>query len=216
MTESTAAYRGRVKYNQAAAERYQRRKQGKNRAEMRLIDRAFALVPKGTRVLDAPCGGGRVTIHLSKRGYHVSSADLSEAMLAIARESIAQAGVPGDVQRQDIEKLTYPDQAFDAVVCFRLFHHFPNADIRQRTVTELCRVAKRWVALSYFSPASVTSVKRKLRAALGGKKAEHYPTSGAEVSGYFERCGFRLVKDFAQMPLVHTMHLAVFERAGTV
>jgi SAM-dependent methyltransferase len=212
MTETTPAYRGRTKYDRAAAEKYQRRKEGKNRAEMRLVDRAFATIPKSARVLDVPCGGGRVTIHLAKRGYQVSSGDLSEAMLDIAREGIAQAGLAADVQCQDIEKLTYPDQAFDAVICFRLFHHFPNADIRRRTVTELCRVAKQWVALSYFSPASVTSIKRKLRAAMGRRRSEHHATSLSEVSGYFERCGFRLVKDFAQMPLVHTMHLALFAR----
>jgi ubiquinone/menaquinone biosynthesis C-methylase UbiE len=212
MTETTAAYRGRTKYDKTAAEKYQRRKEGKNRAEMRLVDRAFAIIPKSARVLDVPCGGGRVAIHLAKRGYPMSAGDLSEAMLDIARDGFARAGLACDVQRQDIEKLTYPDQAFDAVICFRLFHHFPSADIRQRTVTELCRVAKQWVALSYFSPASVTSLKRKLRAAMGGRRSEHYATSLAEVSGFFKRSGFQLVKDFAQMPLVHTMHLALFAR----
>jgi ubiquinone/menaquinone biosynthesis C-methylase UbiE len=214
MTETPAAYRGRTKYDETAAAKYQVRRESKNRAEMRLVERAFAAIPRDARVLDVPCGGGRVTIHLLQRGYTVSSGDLSESMLSIARESIVHAGFPADVQRQDIEQLNYPDQAFDAVICFRLFHHFPDATIRQRTVKELCRVARRWVALSYFSPASVTSIKRKLRAAMGGRKAEHYPTSLSEVSGYFDRCGFKLAKDFAQMPLVHTMHLALFQRAS--
>jgi ubiquinone/menaquinone biosynthesis C-methylase UbiE len=211
---ANAAYRGRTKYTQDAAEKYQIRKDTKNRAEMRLVDRAFALVPKDSRVLDVPCGGGRVTVHLAKKGYHVSSGDLSEAMLKIAREAVAKAGLKCDVQRQDIEKLGFPDRAFDAIISFRLFHHFPNKEIRQRAVSELCRVAGRWVALSYFSPASVTSVKRKIRAAMGGRKSEKHPTSLAEVTSYFEKCGFRLVKDFAQMPLLHTLHLALFERTG--
>jgi len=213
MTEAQAAYRGRTKYTQDAAEKYQVRKEGKNRAEMRLVDKAFAFIPKDARVLDVPCGGGRVTIHLSKRGYRVSSGDLSDAMLAIAREAVARADLKCEVERQDIEKLSYPDQAFEAIISFRLFHHFPNVEIRQRAVKELCRVAKYWVAISYFSPASVTSIKRKLRAAMGGRRSEKHPTSLAEVKGYFEKCGFRLVKDFAQLPLVHTLHLALFQRA---
>jgi len=220
MTETKAPkaakveYRGRVKYTQDAAEKYQIRKETKNRAELRLVERAFALIPKDARVLDVPCGGGRVTVHLAKRGYRMSSADLSEAMLKIAREAVAEAGLSCDVQRQDIEKFSYPDRAFDAIISFRLFHHFPNPEIRQRAVRELCRVAGKWVALSYFSPASITSVKRKLRAAVGGRKSEKHPTPLSEVVGYFEKCGFRLVKDFAQLPLVHTLHLAVFERAN--
>jgi ubiquinone/menaquinone biosynthesis C-methylase UbiE len=212
MTEQPVAYRGRVKYTEAKAQQYQIRKEGKHRAEMRLVDRAFSLIPKSHRVLDLPCGGGRVTIHLAQQGYDVSSADLAETMLAIARENVARNGLKCSVERQDIEKLTYPDQRFDTVISFRLFHHFPNAEIRQRAVMELCRVARQFVALSYFSPASVTSVKRRLRVAMGGRKSDKHPTSLSEVQSYFVKAGFRFVKDFAQMPLIHTLHLAVFER----
>ena len=215
-TEQPAAYRGRVKYNQKAAERYQVRKEGKHRAEMRLVDRAFALIPKTNSVLDLPCGGGRVAVHLAQQGYEVTCADLSEAMLTIARQNLADKGFPCRVEQQDIEKLTYPDGCFGAVVSFRLFHHFPNREIRQRAVTELCRVTRHYVALSYFSPASVTSLKRKLRAAVGGRASDKHTTSLREVRTYFAKAGFRLVKDFAQMPLVHTLHMAVFARAQQI
>lgn len=211
-TDQPAAYRGRVKYNETTARRYQVRKEGKHRAEMHLVDRAFRLIPKAHRVLDVPCGGGRVTVHLAQQGYKLTCADLSDAMLAIARENVARSGLDCPVERQDIEKLRYADRSFDTVVSFRLFHHFPNAEIRQRAVTELCRVARQYVALSYFSPASVTSLKRTLRAAMGGRSSDKHPTPLREVRGYFAKAGFRLVKDFAQLPLVHTLHLAVFER----
>jgi ubiquinone/menaquinone biosynthesis C-methylase UbiE len=213
LTPEQAAYRGRTKYDEKTAERYQVRKEGKHRAEMRLVDRAFSLIPKKHRVLDLPCGGGRVTVHLGKQGYTLNCADLSEAMLKIARDNIAVNGFQFPVERQDIEKLTYSDRAFDTVLSFRLFHHFPNPAIRQRAVTELCRVARQFVVLSYFSPSSVTSVKRQLRAAMGGRRSDKHPTSLGEVRSYFEKAGFRLVKDFAQLPIIHTLHLAVFERA---
>ena len=95
-----------------------------------------------------------------------------------------------------------------AFVCFRLFHHFPNAEIRQRVVSELCRVARQFVVLSYFSPRSVTSLKRKIT----GRESHRHATPLTEVAGYFEACGFQLVKDFAQLPLLHTLHVAIFER----
>ena len=72
--------------------------------------------------------------------------------------------------------------------------------------------ADKFVVLSYFSTKSVTSVRRKLQAALGGKKSGKYSTPLSEVRGYFEEAGFELVKDFAEMPIIHTMHLAVFKR----
>lgn len=212
MTQETVAYRGRVKYTEATAKRYQVRKESKHLAEMKLVDRAFSLIPKTHRVLDLPCGGGRVTVHLGLQGYKMSSADLSDAMLAITRENVAQNGLKGTVEKQDIEKLTYADQHFDSLISFRLFHHFPNPEIRQRAVSELCRIAKQFVAISYFSPASVTSVKRAIRSAMGGRKSDKHPTSLTEVKRYFAKAGFRFVKDFARTPLIHTLHVAVFER----
>lgn len=214
MTAQTTAYRGRTKYTEETARQYQERSPARHRAEMRLVDRAFALIPKTHRVLDVPCGGGRVTLHLARQGYHVSSADLSEAMLAIAQENLRKAGLSCPVERQDVERLTYPARAFDTLISFRLFHHFPSADIRQHAVAELCRVTRKFIVLSYFSPVSVTSLKRRLRVAMGGRKSEKHPTSLGEVESYFAKAGFRLVKNFARMPLLHTLHLAVFERIG--
>ena len=181
---------------------------------MRLVDRAFRLVPKTHRVLDVPCGGGRVTVHLAKKGYDVAAADLSESMIAITRENVAKEKLNCTVEHQDIEKLTFAEGAFDSVISFRLFHHFPTPEIRQRAVSELCRVARKHVALSYFNPLSITSVKNRLRAAMGGKKTDKFPTPLSEVKKYFENAGFKLVKDFAQTPLIHTMHAALFERVG--
>jgi ubiquinone/menaquinone biosynthesis C-methylase UbiE len=211
---SSVAYRGRVKYDENTAHKYQVRKTHKHEAEMRLVDRAFALVPRTHRVLDAPCGGGRLTLHLAQRGYAMSAADLSDAMIAITREKVAEQHLSVPVGKQDVEKFTFGDRSFDTVISFRLFHHFPNPEIRQRVVSELCRVARKYVALSYFSPLAFTSAKRSLRSAFGGRKSEKSSTSLGEVKGYFAQAGFKLVRDFAQLQFVHTMHLALFERVG--
>lgn len=208
MTEATT-YAGRTKYTAERSQKYQQKKPGKHRAEMRLIDRAFALIPTSHHVLDAPCGGGRVTVHLARRGYRVTAADLSDAMIEVTRETLANNALDCRVEKQDVEHLSFPDRHFDTVVSFRLFHHFPTAEIRRRVVQELCRVARRYVALSYFAP-SLSTVKRKWREAR--KPSKKHATPLAEVETYFTNCGFRLVKDFAQLPIVHTLHVALFER----
>lgn len=214
MTEKPASYAGRTKYTEERSRKYQKRPAAKHAAEMKLLDKAFAFVPADHTVLDVPCGGGRVSVHLAHKGYRMTAGDLSDAMVQIARETMAKNKLDATVAKQDVEKLTFPDRAFDTIVSFRLFHHFPNAEIRRRVAHELCRVAARNVVLSYFTPLSFTSAKNKLRAKLGGKKIKKFATSLAEIEGYFAECGFRLVKDFAQTPLIHTLHVAVFERAG--
>ena len=205
------AYSGRVRYTPEAAQRYQQRDLKKHEAEMRLVEKAFRHVPPG-RVLDVPCGGGRVGIWLAHHGYTVTAADLSEAMLDITRKNVRLESVPVEVQRQDVESLQYEARSFDAVISFRLFHHFPNQEIRARVVAELCRVARRHVLLSYFSPWAGTSVKRQLQKKWFGRKMAKFATPLSEVKGYFAANGFRFVRNFARTPLLHTLNLAVFER----
>lgn len=213
---SATTYRGRSKYNALTARRYEeQRSNTKHAAEMRLIDRAFACIPTSHRVLDAPCGGGRVTVHLARKNYAVTAADISESMLDIARTNLAAQGLSCTVVKLDLEQSTLPDRSFDTVLSFRLFHHFPEPCIRHKVISELCRVANHYVALSYFSPFSVTSFKRQLRERRGGRKSEKYSTSLREIDLYFQLAGFRLVKDFARFPLLHTLHLALFERIDT-
>lgn len=207
------AYTGRVRYTALASRHYQQRDQGKHRAEMSLVKKAFRHVPKG-RVLDVPSGGGRVSLWLAKNGYTVTAADLSESMLEIVRENVLAEQLSIEVHHQDIEHLKYESQSFDAVISFRLFHHFPNPEIRARTVAELCRVARRFVLVSYFSPWAVTSVKRQLQKQFFGRKMVKFATPLGELTRYFETQGFAFVENFARAPIIHTLNLAVFRRSS--
>lgn len=205
-------YRGKTKYDVSTALAYKDRPARQQFAEMALLDQVFTLVAKSRRVLDLPCGGGRVSVHLARQGYQVSGADHSVAMLQIARQGLADNGLECRLEEQDIEQLTYADGQFDTIVCFRLFHHFPTPSIRQKAVSELCRVAGSQVVLSYSSPFSASSFARRLRVLCGGRRSQKFTTPLGEVETYFRTQGFRLVKDIARSPFFHTLHLALFER----
>lgn len=204
-------YRGRTKYDDTTALAYKDRPPKQLAAEMALIDRVFRLVPKSHRVLDLPCGSGRVSVHLARKGYRLSCADHFDARLVMTRQFVRESGRP--VVKQDIEALTYDQAEFDTTICFRLFHHFPNPEIRRKAVSELCRVSGKPFAMSYFSPFSVNSLKRCLRSGVGGRAPEKHARPLAEVGKYFEGQGFRLIRDFARSPLWHTLHVACFERS---
>lgn len=201
----------RTKYTPDAARRYQFHTERKDRAESRLVERAFEHVPLGT-VLDIPCGGGRMSLLLAHKGYTVTAADLSEPMRDITRENARAANLPIEVIKGDVEQMEWNKQSFDTVFSFRLFHHFPNREFRARVVGQLCRVARARVVISYFSPWAGTSVKRAIQGKWFGYKHKKFATSLAELESYFRPHGFRLRRDFARMPLLHTLHLAVFEK----
>ena len=205
-----AAYAGLVRYTEKNSATYQSRNPRRHRAEMRLIARVFSHVPPGS-LLDIPSGGGRVGLFLAQNGFQVTCADHSQAMVDITRQKANASGASIAVDRQNIESMTYPDGAFDTVVCFRLFHHFPDRAIRARAVAEMCRVARKHVALSYFSPFAFSALERKVRGLVKGRQLK-FATSLGEVRGYFEPCDFELERDFGQIPLLQTLHVALFRR----
>jgi len=180
-------------------------------AELRLIHRAMMLVPNTHDVLVVPCGEGCVMLDLAQRGYAVTGADVSEEMTRAARRAMTESGLSCPVHREDLQQLTFPDGSFDTVICFRLFHKLPT-ELRQVIIGELCRVSRHYVLLSYFSAWSYISLNRKLRGVVGGHKPDRLATSLKELKGAFAHCGFELLKDFAQLPFLRTVHLAMWKR----
>lgn len=203
-------YRAKTNYTEEKARGYANRDARRNVPELQLVERAFRLIPPG-RVLDVPCGGGRVTVLLSQLGYDMSAADYAEPMREITRETLAAKGLNLPVFKEDIENLSQADRSFDAVVCFRFFHHLPSEQLRRKVVGELCRVARLHVAMSYFNPKTLRALEQKLRR-LRGKKLSVFNTPLAEVTAYFEANGFKLVKNFP-LDAINNLHLAVFARA---
>jgi SAM-dependent methyltransferase len=76
------------------------------------IERALRLTP-GMRVLDVPCGTGRIASRLAARGYDVVGVDLTERFL---EEAVAR-GDGVRYERGDMRALEVGD-GFDAALCF--------------------------------------------------------------------------------------------------
>jgi ubiquinone/menaquinone biosynthesis C-methylase UbiE len=108
-------------------------------AELQSLKRALREV-NGDRVLDAPCGTGRIFSALADRFTEVVSFDSSTAMLQIHRQNGGSQFCCGD-----IFKLPFPDMQFDWTICFRLFHHFPNRESRVALLHNLARVSREGV-----------------------------------------------------------------------
>ncbi len=70
---------------------------------------------KSLKILDIGCGTGRHAIELTKRGYRVTGIDLSECMLARAREKAKNLGLRIDFYRHDARELPFADE-FNAAI----------------------------------------------------------------------------------------------------
>jgi SAM-dependent methyltransferase len=98
-------------------------------------------LPPGARLLDAPCGHGRIARRLAAAGFDVTGVDLSDPYLAMAR---ADAVVPrGSLSflQGDLRALPVAGP-FDAVVCwFTSFGYYDDRDCH-RVLAEFHRVLR--------------------------------------------------------------------------
>jgi ubiquinone/menaquinone biosynthesis C-methylase UbiE len=121
-----------------------------SRRERSLFDRALAQAAAYGKVLDCPCGAGRLSPVLLRRAVRLVGADLSAAMLGEAHALASTVGAHRlALVRAPAEALPFPDGAFDVAVCSRLLHHLTDPGARAKVLHELARVASRWVVLSF-------------------------------------------------------------------
>ena len=71
----------------------------------------------GSRLLDIPCGNGRHSMELARRGYRITAVDLSREFLDAGRRAAAEARVEIDWRHGDMRALDLPEAAFDGAFC---------------------------------------------------------------------------------------------------
>jgi ubiquinone/menaquinone biosynthesis C-methylase UbiE len=93
------------------------------------------------RLLDAGCGYGYHTVRLARGNVHITAIDFSDAALKIARQTIAEAGIGGQVtlEKADLTHLPFASDSFDFVVSWGVIMHIPEME---KALLELNRVLK--------------------------------------------------------------------------
>lgn len=89
---------------------------GATRAEADFFESRLGISP-GACLLDVPCGDGRLSLELARRGYTVTGVDISEEFLDAARQSAAKAGIEAVIwRRSDMRNLPWKE-SFDGALC---------------------------------------------------------------------------------------------------
>ena len=89
---------------------------GRTSDEMEFLSRVLDLKP-GSRVLDVPCGNGRLAIPLAERGCRVTGVDITTALLEEARSASDGANLDLELVEKDMRDLPWSER-FDAAFCF--------------------------------------------------------------------------------------------------
>lgn len=179
----------------------------RNRREWHCIEAALGRMPPGSRVLDLPCGSGRLLPLLAAKGWQVTAADASAHMLAVARAAYGDntrgGAARADVCFEQCEVLDtgFPARSFDAVICNRLLHHYPSASLRRAALQELARIAAGPLVVSYFSNRSLAALRFHLRHALRGERPlDRVPVWPGDLARDLAAAGLRCTASHAVRP----------------
>jgi 2-polyprenyl-3-methyl-5-hydroxy-6-metoxy-1,4-benzoquinol methylase len=201
----------------AVAERYDRERfssvSGKvfNRLEKKAVRSAFDDVPRGTTVLDVPCGTGRLAEPLLARGLSVHGVDISPAMLDVAKRKLARFGSSFATQAIDVRELSsVQPKSFDVALCARVLMHFPLEGQIEflRAVVQLAR-GRVVFTQSYSSPYQ--RMRRKVKRALGNQPPSAYPINEKELKQLLEGAGLKERRRILVAPLISEAAVFVCE-----
>ena len=103
------------------------RDEEQTRAELGFIRGAMGL-PTRARVLDVPCGAGRLALEMAAWGYDVTAVDQSAELIEAARRDASERELVVDWRQGDMRLLS-EDGSYDGAVCFwNSFGYFDDAD----------------------------------------------------------------------------------------
>jgi 2-polyprenyl-3-methyl-5-hydroxy-6-metoxy-1,4-benzoquinol methylase len=186
------------------------RRIAKHRREVAILARVLA-ASGARRILDCPCGWGRLSGALAAEGRRVVLADRSAERLAILRA--LGLGRIGPALRADARALPFPDGSFDLVLSAHLNYHFDRREDRLRHVDECLRVARGAALVSFHAAFSLRRGIRWVSHLLRGRPPLRV-LPGKDLRGAAARRGFALV---AVYPLSRFSghRYALFRRAPT-
>ncbi len=134
---------------------------GVDRGWRRRVVRMVGAGPACSTILDIATGTGDLAIALAQRaggggthGVHVTGVDISERMLALAREKVARRGLAESItlQRGDAEALDFADGAFDAVTVAFGVRNFGDIGAGLRQMRRVLREGGRCYVLEFSEP----------------------------------------------------------------
>lgn len=163
-----------------------------------ILDNAL---PIPGEILEIGTGKGYFTLALAKRGFNFSSIDISAEEQAIARLNIRYFGLEKQVNLsiQNAERLSFPDQSFDAVFSINVFHHLENPSLVLGEISRLLRPAGK-VALSDFSDRGLEIINTCHTRE--GRTHDYFKHRLEEAKRYFVNKGFDIKESQSEVQRV--------------
>ena len=200
----------------------QARDEVQTRAELAFIRQAMGL-PTRARVLDVPCGAGRLALEMAAWGYDVTAVDRSEELIEAALRQAGERGLVVDWQQGDMRRLS-DDGSYDGAVCFwNSFGYFDdsgNLGFLQAVSKSLKPGGRLALDTPLLETLLVDVVQEPRVWELAGdllaleERAYHHETGRLESTWTFVRDGERETRDMSLRLYTYRELTALLEQAG--
>ena len=180
-------------------------------AERRAIGGVLKSLPIGGRAVDAPCGTGRLSDLLLRRGWRTFACDISAEMLGVAKRR--NGGRTGRIRfsRMDCTEMALANQSVSAVFSIRFLVHIAPAE-RIKMFREFRRVTDRWVVISMSLSTPWHRVRRRIKSWLGHPKPVRYPVTNKALAEELREAGLREIRRVWAFPILSEEVFVVCER----
>jgi ubiquinone/menaquinone biosynthesis C-methylase UbiE len=138
-------------------------------------------------------------------GYRVTAADVSEAMLAHARDNYEayqeqKGGKAQNVQFEvrDVLSTGFNNDQFDGISCIRLFHHFDEAETRRRALKELRRICCGPIVVTFLNSFALDRLSLWLKHKIRRKpRTSQLPIPFSTFAADIDAAGLKIDKKMA-------------------
>lgn len=166
------------------------------RRELRCLQNCLAHVESGSKVLDLPCGSGRLLPWLCEHGFQLTAADFSPHMVEKASrfvESKLGPDTPIRFEVRDVMQSKFETAEFDAILCHRLFHHFTEPEARITALRELHRISSGPVIVSFFNSFALDAIRFRLKHFLRrSRPTDRIPIPLTQFGEEIQQAGFEI------------------------
>lgn len=109
----------------------------------------------GKQVLEIGCGMGTHAEMLLRNGARLTAIDQTALAVESTRRRLELKQLDARVLQQDAEKLTLPDQSFDAVWTWGVIHHSSSTEQCVSEISRVLRSGGRLMMMVYYRPSLV-------------------------------------------------------------
>ncbi len=176
----------------------------------KILDR---IGPTSELSLDIPCGYGRFSEYLSRRGRGLVSSDLSFPMVRRSIERDKASGPHYGVVADAKKGLPFQKRAFSVLLSMRFFHHLHRREDREFILREFNAVSSQWIILSFYRRTFFHRIQRRLRRRIKKTKTRIRMISKETLQEEANRAGLRIAEIYPLIRGIHAQHLVLLKKS---